>query len=345
MTVPLDYRGAQEKSDIPLSIMEQHLLLYIFLTLAISLFTLGLAAVVYRKTRDSLVGAYIVLHVVFGSGTLGQFFTLFHRIGRIPSPLYLNNVNAYIQGFIVPFLVIIALPRFVHKLFEIPCEKQRNTIFFGIAMLTYSIGQIFEFAVNDERLRHVHPGVTSLVVFFTFLYSMIVGVRSIAALQDESRRTLSKKVLLLLGITLPVLWIDVFRLLPQPLHPIIYMAMCLIVPHHFIRDRLQASAPSTAMPIAVPTLQPAAIDPDAVEIAAERSLTSRLTPDLFQQYRISPREQELVPLLLQGNSNQQISEQLFISLSTVKTHLRNIYSKFGVKNRYELIAFLQKLSR
>jgi ATP/maltotriose-dependent transcriptional regulator MalT len=61
----------------------------------------------------------------------------------------------------------------------------------------------------------------------------------------------------------------------------------------------------------------------------------------FEQYNISSREKEIVPLILQGYTNQKIGDTLFISANTVKTHIRNIYAKFGVKNRYELISFVK----
>ena len=49
-------------------------------------------------------------------------------------------------------------------------------------------------------------------------------------------------------------------------------------------------------------------------------------------------------LVLKGYSNQKIAETLFISLHTVKSHLRNIYPKFEVNSRYELITLFQNPS-
>lgn len=48
---------------------------------------------------------------------------------------------------------------------------------------------------------------------------------------------------------------------------------------------------------------------------------------------LSPRELELVGLLARGLVNRQIARELFISESTVKTHLIHIYSKLGVDTR------------
>jgi ATP/maltotriose-dependent transcriptional regulator MalT len=53
---------------------------------------------------------------------------------------------------------------------------------------------------------------------------------------------------------------------------------------------------------------------------------------------LSGRELEVLGLIAQGNSNQQIAEQLFISLHTVKTHARRIHSKLGVERRTQAVA-------
>ena len=53
---------------------------------------------------------------------------------------------------------------------------------------------------------------------------------------------------------------------------------------------------------------------------------------------LSQRELEVLGLIAQGHSNQQIAEQLFISLHTVKTHARRIHSKLGVQRRTQAVA-------
>jgi len=51
--------------------------------------------------------------------------------------------------------------------------------------------------------------------------------------------------------------------------------------------------------------------------------------------QISDREREILQLVAQGATNQQIADQLNISVNTVKVHLRNIFGKIGVVSRTE----------
>lgn len=57
---------------------------------------------------------------------------------------------------------------------------------------------------------------------------------------------------------------------------------------------------------------------------------------------LTSRENEVLALLLSGKSNREISQALFISESTVKTHVRSIFSKYDVSSRAELISTLLK---
>jgi LuxR family maltose regulon positive regulatory protein len=53
---------------------------------------------------------------------------------------------------------------------------------------------------------------------------------------------------------------------------------------------------------------------------------------------LSERETEILQLIAEGLTNPDIANTLFLSLHTVKTHTRNIYSKLGVHNRTEAVA-------
>jgi DNA-binding NarL/FixJ family response regulator len=68
----------------------------------------------------------------------------------------------------------------------------------------------------------------------------------------------------------------------------------------------------------------------AVEFNGEQ-LNARLSVPL------SPREMDVLACVYKGISNKGIGDQLFISVNTVKYHLKKLYDKFDVHNRGELV--------
>jgi DNA-binding NarL/FixJ family response regulator len=49
------------------------------------------------------------------------------------------------------------------------------------------------------------------------------------------------------------------------------------------------------------------------------------------------RENKVIELISKGKKNQEIAEELYNAISTIKTHVNNIYKKTDVKNRKELL--------
>jgi len=54
---------------------------------------------------------------------------------------------------------------------------------------------------------------------------------------------------------------------------------------------------------------------------------------------LSPREAEVLALITQGLSNQEIAERIFLSTNTVKTYIRSAYRKIGVERRPQAIVW------
>ncbi|MHB8765393.1 MAG: helix-turn-helix transcriptional regulator [Deferrisomatales bacterium] len=73
-----------------------------------------------------------------------------------------------------------------------------------------------------------------------------------------------------------------------------------------------------------------------VKVGRRYGGTAQFSPALVQQYRLTPREAEVLAEAVKGASNLEIGENLFISVHTVENHLKRIFRKTGVKNRTEL---------
>ncbi len=80
------------------------------------------------------------------------------------------------------------------------------------------------------------------------------------------------------------------------------------------------------------------------EVYVARNENFVLDTSLVSQLELSKRELEILSLLSQGHSNQEIATNLFISLSTVKTHIQNLFEKLDVKRRIQAVEKAKRLN-
>jgi len=80
------------------------------------------------------------------------------------------------------------------------------------------------------------------------------------------------------------------------------------------------------------------------EVYVTRNENFVLDTSLISQLELSKRELEILSLLAQGHSNQEIATKLFVSVSTVKTHIQNIFEKLDVKRRIQAIEKARRLN-
>jgi DNA-binding CsgD family transcriptional regulator len=81
----------------------------------------------------------------------------------------------------------------------------------------------------------------------------------------------------------------------------------------------------------------AAVDSQRVAVIVEPAHPSRIAPLLMSAYGLTQREQQLTRLVLQGFSTIDIADRLVISVHTVQSHLRSIFTKTGVRTRRDLV--------
>ncbi|MEV0400680.1 response regulator transcription factor [Actinoallomurus sp. NPDC050550] len=77
----------------------------------------------------------------------------------------------------------------------------------------------------------------------------------------------------------------------------------------------------------------------SVTVRLLRRLASTRHPDAGAGNRLSERELDIARRVAKGRTNQEIAAELFISLSTVKTHITRIQNKLDVRNRVEIAAW------
>ena len=79
------------------------------------------------------------------------------------------------------------------------------------------------------------------------------------------------------------------------------------------------------------------------EIVVQQPETFALNTTALQKLNLNSREYEVLQLLAKGHSNADIAADLFLSVSTIKTHVSNLYFKMDVKSRTQAITKAKQL--
>lgn len=179
----------------------------------------------------------------------------------------------------------------------------------------------------------------------------VIGEASDGAECVELARQLRPDVCLV-DIRMPKLdGLEVTRLLAGPgaVHPVQVVVITSFDQDDYLDIALRNGACGFLLKDAAPTLLVEAVRAAARgDALVSPSVTVRLLKRLEGQAfhgassvssPLSTRELDIVRLVAVGRTNQEICVELFLSLSTVKTHLRNIHGKLDVRNRVEVAAW------
>ena len=120
-------------------------------------------------------------------------------------------------------------------------------------------------------------------------------------------------------------------------------ALALAQPEGYVRMFLDESEPMTRLLCQVQSRQIGGSY--AAELLSKISKIPEMTQPSMQLLiePLTTREVEVLKLIKAGCSNQDIAEQLVISIPTVKRHISNIYGKLGVESRTQAVAIGKEL--
>ncbi len=78
---------------------------------------------------------------------------------------------------------------------------------------------------------------------------------------------------------------------------------------------------------------------EAIELVAAGKPIPDQPDSLGESARLSPREVEVLGLVTLGLSNQEIADRLFLTVNTLKSHIRQAYKKIGATSRAQAVAW------
>lgn len=129
----------------------------------------------------------------------------------------------------------------------------------------------------------------------------------------------------------------------EKFHDIMVIALTSFVEDELVQSALQAGAIGYLLKDVQPDRLAQAIREanqgrGIIDTAAAQALISASQAEQMPEFELTPREREILGLMVSGKTNKQIAESLTLSLGTVRFHISNILSKMGVSNRTEAVS-------
>lgn len=240
-------------------------------------------------------------------------------------------------------LLIIAIS--TSPLLDESYDQALSSIFTLLAMVLVSATTFLN--ISNERLHRIHPIVNRVHIGVAFL----LFVAAIATYFSEHLRYVQYAIIafLILSVVASMLLVVMTKPLERYAHlekidRISAMAFMTLIPlyllfHFGFQEQYAKLQIGFILPIAFILLAGNKIFDDLKRLSMVKTGIEPQKQQ-FKNYGLTEREEEIALLLTKGNTYRSISEQLYISLPTVKTHASNIYKKCAVKTRHELTARL-----
>lgn len=279
--------------------------LFLFLDTLSLLLGFGTFLIFFYVTFQSKDRTMIHILVFFSAFTLDMIFTtIYGYLAHNVTDVFSEFAQLlfYLQIGIGAFLIF-SIPFFTAELVKLKQYKIINLIFLIVAVGQFS-GVIF----TDHSEIIFRVGILTAIMF-----SAICLVHQFKKIPVKANQKLVIRmgVIALLSIITNLFQlldlIILFRILVPVLYGLTSLVFILhIIENYFTNDRL-----------------------------------SNKNQQEHDQYGFTKREKEVIALLLKGYSNKKIAELMYISLSTVKSHIHNVFKKTKVSNRYEFIHLMK----
>ncbi len=313
--------------------MEHFYVFYFFATFSIGILSLGITVAAALKSREAFIAAYLFCYLAFSLVVGSDMFSAYIRTNMKEDAAAIVSLFQSLSSLGM-YLLMIAVPACVLAVCRHAGWKRRIGVFAGISIGTFLFTS-FANSIEGLSLEQFETVILVPVMLYGFGY----GIRHYRNIPESPQKKFTKKWLILLGCSFVLLayelllrGIDIHSssqggiLLElgqgKTLYPIIYCGFSLLFAAHFLQYYLLPSSGASQENAARPK-----DSEDAISM--ER---------LCESYHLSPREQDVLRLVLRGDSNAQIGEALYISVGTVKAHISKIFQKVGVSRRYELLS-------
>ncbi|MBT5954520.1 helix-turn-helix transcriptional regulator [bacterium] len=301
-----------------------HFLLFTHLISIFSgVFSFGLLIVLIKKYKINELKAYVLFLISLSAVVLFQMlntYFIFNIDGFLTSPS-LGSFLFVLFDIVGDCSIIISIPYFVHHLVDVPNKKLKQQIFTGLFIFNVIYVVVINI-INHKQLLTIYTFwhiLYDILLFLPIVYAVFVLPYYLRKLKEPKRTFISKAVVFMVGLIIlfiPGFLTDIFWYAAKIKYGLIPIGFFFTSVFYFLWN-------SIFIWRAVPFItKPLSTDHKLKRFSDSHCLTER--------------EKELVSYLMQGMSNNEIAEEMFVELSTVKRHIQNIFQKTSLSSRFSL---------
>lgn len=302
----------------------QHVLLFFNLfALLTGVTAIAIAGFVYIKTRYSLLFSYLVYISSFALFIFSYLIILSYINLNIAEPDFHLLLFIIALCLLSSYLFMFSIPYFAHALISDTPARAKNIIagafaMAGLVFMALSFRVDFD-AETIAQDRNAWMYLALSLYALSGVYS--ISIKSLALKRlDAARRRMVRNTLIVNSLLFPGALFDLYlaaKFRVMIFWPLFFCVFSLLSAVYINKRYL-------------------------VQLAAMGSgLDESTAGTAFAEAGISDREKEIIMFMSKGLSNKRIAEELFISVNTVKTHVRNIFKKMNAKSRFELMMKLK----
>lgn len=296
------------------------------------------SALLYRKYKNGIARYYTLFLISLLMILLERTFT-YYKLASIFEGKYIDAAFWVVSCFGCG-LLIFSLPLLLSELLDLAISEGKKLVFGLIAFLPIT-SLVLYYALPYKTLI---LNIIDAVLFLLLLYCFCLAVVLRSSFKSPKLKRMISPFMILLVLWLPSVFLD-FRLQQVPRIQMLFPYGFLSIPIFYTAWNLLTVYYGRSYLDLV--LLSSVRDGDEVQekplreklgVEAEDNAGSEDNNDLdcSPEFVLTDREKDVAALLIKGYSYQKISEELFISLSTARTHGYNIYKKAGVRNKVEL---------
>ena len=305
----------------------QHVILFYYLvSLIIGLSSIISLSFITVKARNPFFTHYLFFNVFYTLLITALLISLYMEVNF---QALFETYQAYskLVIFFIKCGLVYTLIAFCNFVFDIPRKKIINFIVFLLLLCSAILRLVSFFNIFPDEAEE---GITSLpisrlvvdgLLILGLLYLFILRLFRLQAVAPEEFKKIIRLITLVIALFAPALILEIlfytqwgFALFTPAMYCVVSLVFAFKLTGYFIGN-YQLSEGNV------------------------NRITDQNNPafaSFVKKYGISKREEEIVICLLKGDTNNKIAADLFISASTVKAHIYNIFKKTAVKTRHQL---------